>query len=289
MIAVRLRAYAPWLWLMPAGALIIPFFVIPLAVIVRNSVYRDDPSSFLVPDATFDNYRKVLSDPYYLDVFIHTLTIAAIVATIALVMAYPFAQLMARVSGRARALLLWAVFLPLYVSIIMRVFGWIVIIADSGLINQILLGLNLIEQPLHILYEVEGMVLGILHRYLPLMIVPLVTALRKLDVSLLKASANLGANGWFTWRRIVLPVSLPGAVAGVQLVFAGVLSDYVIPSLMGSTRYQLVAPALYYEAVTNGSWALAGAMATVVLATVALFLVVASLVMRRIAPWAGSL
>src|SRR5260221_3940162 len=121
------------------------------------------------------------------------------------------------------------------------------------------------------------------------MIVPLVTSLRKVDVTLLKASANLGASDWFTWRRIVLPVSLPGAVAGVQLVFAGVLSDYVIPSLMGSTRYQLVAPAIYYEAVTNASWALAGAMGTLVLGTVALFLVAANLLMRRFAPWAGSL
>ncbi|MBV8165415.1 MAG: ABC transporter permease subunit [Alphaproteobacteria bacterium] len=286
---MRLRAVAPWLWLTPAGALLIPFFAIPLAVTIRNSVYRDDPTSFMVPDATLANYVKLLSDPYYLGVFANTLGVAALVSAIALAIAYPFAQLMARVSTRVRAMLFWAVFLPLYVSIIMRVFGWIVIIADSGMLNQMLLGLGLIREPVRLLYEFEGMTLGILHRYLPLMIVPLVTSLRKVDVTLLKASANLGATGWFTWRRIVLPVSLPGAVAGVQLVFAGVLSDYVIPSLMGSTKYQLVAPAIYYEAVTNGSWALAGAMATLVLGTVASFLAAANLLMRRFAPWAGSL
>ena len=169
-------------------------------------------------------------------------------------------------------LLFWAIYLPLYVSVIMRVFGWMVITADSGMINTALLALRIVDQPVRMLYEVEGMTLGILHRYLPLMIVPLVAALQKLDDELLKASANLGAGRWYTWRRVVLPMSLPGVVAGIQLVFAGVLSDYVLPSLMGTTRFPMVAPAIFYEAATNGSWATAGAMGTLVLAAVALFL-----------------
>ncbi len=277
----------PWLWLAPTGALLIPFFLIPIAITARNSVYVDDPMGILVPGFTFANYAKVLGDSYYLSVFTNTLLAAGGIALLALVVSYPFAWLLAQSNGSGGAFLLWAVYLPIYVSVIMRVFGWMVIVSDSGLLNQALLRLGLVSQPVHILNEVGGMGLGLIHRYLPLMILPLVTSLRKVDDTMLRASANLGGGRWFTWFRVVMPISLPGAVAGMQLVFAGVLSDYVIPVLMGSTRFQMLAPAIFYEASTNGSWALAGAMATVVLAAVALFLVLANLAVRRVAPWAS--
>ncbi|MCK8787064.1 ABC transporter permease [Roseomonas sp. NAR14] len=286
---MRSRALVPWLWLLPAGCLLVPFFVLPLAVTFRNSFWRDDDSGVAVPAFTFANYARVLGDPYYLQVFGNTLWIALLIAALALAIAFPFAWLLARLTGRAQALVFWVVYLPLYVSVVMRAFGWIVILADSGVVNQALLAMGLIRQPIRILFEVEGMVIGMLHRYLPLMIVPLVTALRKLDPSLLRASANLGAGHWYTWRRVVVPAALPGIVAGTQLVFSGVLSDYVTPSLMGASGYQLVAPAIYYEAATNSAWALAGAMATLTLALVSLLLVVANALLRRFAPWAATL
>jgi ABC-type spermidine/putrescine transport system permease subunit I len=263
--------------------------MLPLGIVVRNSVFRDDPNGFMVADFTAANYVRVLTDAYYLHVFINTLVVAGLVTTLALVIAYPFALLIVRASDRARSLLLWAVYMPLYVSVIMRAFGWTIILADSGLINRMLLAIGIIHAPLRILFEFEGMTLGILHRYLPLMIIPLVAALQKIDVSLNRASSNLGASRWLTWRRVTVPMSLPGIVAGVQLVFAGVLSDYALPALIGSTQFQLTAPAIYYEAVTNSSWALAGAMATLVLGIVALLLVVMNLMLKRFAPWASTL
>lgn len=277
----------PWLWLAPAGALLIPFFLIPILITIRNSFYFDDPMGILVPDFTLANYAKVLGDPYYLGVFGNTLLAAGGISLLALAVSYPFAWLLAQSSGSGRAFLLWAVYLPIYVSVIMRVFGWMVIIADSGMLNQMLLKLGLVSAPVHMMNELSGMSIGLIHRYLPLMILPLVTSLRKVDESMLRASANLGGGRWFTWFRVVMPISLPGAVAGTQLVFAGVLSDYVIPSLMGSTRFQLLAPAIFYESSTNASWALAGAMATVVLAAVTVFLLAANLMVKRVAPWAS--
>ena len=284
---MRLRSFLPWLWLTPAGALLIPFFLIPILVTARNSVYVDDPFGQLLPGFTLANYAKVLSDPYYLSIFGNTLAAALGTAAVALVVGYPFAWIVARASGSSRGILLWIVYLPIYVSVIMRVFGWMVFVADSGMLNKALLGLGLTEAPVRIINEVSGMMLGLVHRYLPLMILPLVTSLRKVDDSLLRASANLGGDRSQTWWRVVMPISLPGAVAGVQLVFAGVLSDYVIPVLMGTTRFQLLAPAVYYEATTNAAWALSGAMATTVLAAVAAFLLLANLVLRRVAPWAS--
>jgi putative spermidine/putrescine transport system permease protein len=284
-VIMKLRRYAPWLWLFPAGALLIPFFLIPLCVVVRGSFYREDPVRFLVPDLTFASYARVLGDRYYLTVFGNTLSIALVISVAALIIAVPFAQFVAHSTGKRRALLLWVIYLPLYVSVIMRAFGWMVITADSGLINNVLISLKLIGQPIKLLYEVEGMTLAMLHRYLPLMIIPIVTTLQQLDRDLLKASANLGASRWYGWRRIVLPMAIPGMVAGAQLVFAGVLSDYVLPSLTGTTRFPMVAPVIFYEAATNSAWATASAMGTLVLAVVALFLVISSLAVRRLTPW----
>lgn len=286
---MRLSAYAPWVWLFPAGALLIPFFLLPLAIVVRNSVYFDDPQGLTVPAFTAANYLKVLTDPYYVRVFGNTLLVAAITTIVSLLAAFPFALFVVRASGPARNLLLWCVYVPLYVSVIMRAFGWTIILADSGLINHLLLRLGLINMPLRMLFEASGMTIGMIHRYLPLMIIPLVTALQKIDSSLLKASGNLGASHRRTFLRVTLPMSLPGMVAGSQLVFAGVLSDYAMPALMGSTKFQLIAPAIYYEAITNSSWALAGAMATLVLGLVALFLIIANLMLKRLAPWALTL
>jgi ABC-type spermidine/putrescine transport system permease subunit I len=285
---MQLRArMAPWMWLAPAGALMIPFFIIPILITARNSFYIDDPMGFLKPGFTFASYAKVLTDYYYLTVFGNTLMAAAGVTVIVLVVSYPFAWLLARSTGSSRGFLLWVVYLPIYVSVIMRVFGWMVITADSGMLNQIMMKIGLTDHPIRIINEVSGMTLGMIHRYLPLMILPLMTSLQKVDDSILRASANLGGGQWFTWWRVVMPISLPGAVAGTQLVFAGVLSDYVIPTLMGTTKFQLLAPAIYYEATTNAAWALSGAMATIVIVAVASFLIIANAVLKRIAPWAS--
>ena len=286
---MRRSVISPWLWLLPAGALLIPFFLMPLCIVIRNSVYSDDPNGFLVADFTAANYLKVMTDAYYLRVFGNTLLIATLVTCSSLVIAYPFAQYLLSVSVRARRLLLWCVYIPLYVSIIMRAFGWTIILADSGIINTVLLACGIIGHPVRMLFEVDGMALSMLHRYLPLMIIPLLSALQKVEPGLLRASESLGASRWLTWRRVTLPISLPGMVAGTQLVFAGIMSDYALPSLLGSTKFQLMAPAIYYEAVTNSSWALGGAMATLLLAVVALFLVVMNLTLKRFAPWAPGL
>ncbi|HRF07032.1 MAG TPA: ABC transporter permease [Xanthobacteraceae bacterium] len=283
------KSFAPWLWLFPAGALLIPFFVLPLAIVVRNSFYIDDPMGLLVPAFTGANYYKVVTDSYYVSVFTNTLTVAALSTVATLLIGYPFAQLIVRLTGFNASLMLWCVYVPLYVSVIMRAFGWTIILADSGIVNETLLALGIIKQPIRMLFEVEGMTIGIIHRYLPLMLIPLIAALQKIDGDLYKASANLGASGWSTWMRVTVPISLPGIVAGSQLVFAGVLSDYAMPALMGSTKFQLAAPAIYYEAVTNTAWALAGAMATLVLFIVALFLFVMNVTLKRVAPWASTL
>jgi ABC-type spermidine/putrescine transport system permease subunit I len=287
MSARSLQRIAPWLWLAPAGALLIPFFAIPLLLTLRNSFYSDDPMGMLTPGFTFANYGKIVRDPYYLSVFQNTVCAALLVCLVSIIMSYPLSWVLARANGSGRAFLLWTIYLPIYVSVIMRVFGWIVLLSDRGLLNQALMHLGATTHPLQMMNSFPGMMVGLVHRYLPLMVLPLATSLRKIDHSILLAATGLGGNRWFVWSRIMFPMSLPGAVVGFQLVFAGVLSDYVIPSLMGSPHFEMLAPAIYYEGITNAGWALSGAMASAVIVIVALFLIVANLLVRRFAPWAS--
>jgi putative spermidine/putrescine transport system permease protein len=275
-----------WCWLIPALAVLLPLFVAPIARLARNSLNFDDPAGVMKPAFIADNYVKALTDPYFAAVFGNTLLVGAGVGLLCVAVAYPFAHFAVRWAGRSRTLLMWCVYVPLFVSVIMRVFGWMVIVADSGMVNRALLALDLVDEPLHMMFAVPGMVIGIVHRYLPLAILPIVNAMTRTDPAVLAASSNLGAGGLGTFFRVVVPLSLPGALAGFQLVLAGVMSDFVLPVLMGTTRFRMLAPVLYEEALTNVSWALAAALAMVMLAITAVVLLVSNLLVRRFAPWA---
>ncbi len=283
------RGLVPLAMLAPALAVLVPFFVVPLAVLVRNSLNRDDPTALMVSDLTWVNYARVLGDAHYARSFANSAGMAAAVTIFTLVLGYPFAYYLVRYARRARPWLQWVIYTPLVVSAIVRVFGWMIITADSGLINSALLGLRIVDNPVQILFNVGGLVLGLTHRYLPLMVLPIANALGKIDSALLAASAGLGAGNARTFMRVALPLSLPGVVAGAQLVFAAVLSDFVLPLLMGSTRFRMLAPAIYDEAIANASWASAAAMAVVMLIAVGLVLGGTTWSFRRLAPWARTL
>ncbi|MGE0237759.1 MAG: ABC transporter permease [Parvibaculaceae bacterium] len=274
-----------YLLLLPALLIIVPFFLLPLAVLVRNSLSRDDPQLILVDDVTLGNYVRILTDWYYSSLFINSLATAAAVALITLVIGYPFAYYLVRWAGRRTSLLMWIVYTPIIISVITRVFGWMVITADTGLINALLMRLGVIDGPLHILFGFAGMLIGMVHRYLPLMILPLVNAISRIDTRVMTASESLGASGHDTFWRITLPLSLPGIVVGIQLTVAVVLSDYVLPTLLGTTRFRMIAPAIYDEAISMVRWASAATMAIVTIAVVALVLIGMNLLMRRLAPW----
>lgn len=270
-------------------AIFVPFFLMPLAVVVRNSFNVDDPLALMLPDFTFVNYVTIITDPYYYKVIFNSLWVAAVVTLLTLVIGYPFAYFLVRYARGSRVILLWAIFTPLLVSVIVRAFGWIVITADSGLINSALLSAGIIAAPLKILFEIDGMMLAMTHRYLPLMVIPLVNAISRIDPSLYAASQNLGASRERTFWKVTIPLSLPGFVAGTQLVFAVVLSDFVIPSLLGSTRFRMLAPVIFDEATVRVAWANAAALASIMLLIVIAMLTISTLTYRRIAPWARGL
>lgn len=281
----------PWLLLAPALAILVPFFMFPIAIMFRNSLSRDDPAAgTLIADFTLVNYVRVLSDWFYAQLFVNSLAVSFGVAALTLIIGYPFAYYLARWAGRRWIpVLMWVVYTPILVSVITRVFGWIVITSDSGLVNDLLRATGAVKEPVKILFDTSGMMLGMVHRYLPLMILPLANSIAKIDPRVLAVSASLGANRRDTFLRVVLPLSLPGIVAGIQLVTAVVLSDYVLPTLMGSTRFRIIAPAVFDEAIGSVRWALAASLAMVMLAIVAVTMIGLNLAVRRFAPWARGL
>lgn len=277
--------WQPAAMIAPVLLIMIPFFVLPLGVLVRNSLYRDDPRLLLVPDWNIDNYWRILSDGYYVNVFGNSLLTAFLIAGITLLIAYPFVWFMVGQTGRRLKVLLWIVYLPLIVSVISRVYGWMALTADSGVINSWLLWAGITDEPVRILYDRIGMILGMVHRYLPLMVLPLYSTLSRLDGKVLTASESLGASRGQTFWHVTLPLSLPGVFVGIQLTVAVVLSDYVLPLLLGTTRFAMVAPAIYDEAISFVRWASAATMAVLTIMIVALVIVATSLVSRWLTPW----
>ncbi len=277
-----------WFLLIPVLTILIPLFLFPLAVLLRNSFNWDEPGAMMVEDFTFANYARILTDTYYASLFGNSILVAVGVALLTLVIGYPFAYFLVKWAGKRRNLLLWIIYTPLIVSVITRVFGWMIITADSGLINNLLLATGLTDGPIHILFDVSGMVIGMVHRYLPLMILPLANSIAKIDMRILLASTSLGAGSLATFLRVVIPLSLPGIIAGLQLVIAVVLSDFVLPILLGTPRFRMLAPAIYDEAIANVRWANSATMAILMVAVVVLILLSMNLVLRRTAPWAKS-
>ncbi|MDO9413279.1 MAG: ABC transporter permease [Pseudolabrys sp.] len=283
--AASLRRWTPLLWIVPAALVLLPFFFLPLVLLFRNSLNRDDPMLLMVPDFTAINYIKALSDPFYLQLFANTIGAALFVAVIATIIAYPFSYFISRYARRSIGLVVWAVYMPLFVSVIVRVFGWMIVLADSGLLNAMLLKLHFLQTPLRLLFEVDGMLIGMVHRYLPLAILPLFNAMKKIPDELHRASANLGATPSGVIRDVVFPLSVPGIVISLQLTFAGALSDFVLPQVLGSPRFRMLAPAIYAEATTNLSTAMAATLAVLMLVFIIALLGASGYLVKRLTPW----
>jgi putrescine transport system permease protein len=261
----------PWAWMAV-------FFLVPFAIVL--SIAFAEPAEGLPPYAALlrwsgeatailqlnlANFQLLLEDPYYLDAYLRSLRVAAISATLCLLVGYPMALAIARASAHRRNLLLMLVILPFWTSFLLRVTAWIGILQDQGWLNGLLLGLGLIAEPIQLLYTDAAMYLGITYCYLPFMVLPLYATLSKLDPSLLEAAEDLGAPPWRAFLAVTLPLSLPGIVAGFLLVFIPAVGEFVIPELLGGPGAQLIGRVLWTEFFQNRDWPLASALAIVLL------------------------
>ena len=255
----------------PLAAFFGVFFVAPLLLLFCMSFFADPGMSRV----GLDQYARFLLDPFSLGVLGSTLWLGVKVTALTLVLGLSLALLYARVAPWAQGLITLVVLLPLLTSVVVRTFAWIVILGRQGIINAALLDLGLIAAPLRLLYTDLGVVLALAQVQMPLMVLPLVTALSRIDPNLADASSALGAGAWRTFFKVTLPLALPGIIAGCLLTYAAAITAFITQSLIGGGQMLFMPMYLYQQASTLNNWPFAAAISIIflvaVLACVTLF------------------
>jgi len=268
----RLVIGVPYFWLLL-------FFAIPFLIVFKISFSWMQPiqpgyaplffwveeTQRFVATLNFSNYEVLLKDPLYLGTFLYSVKVAAISSVLCLLVGYPMAYAIARSPATTRNLFLMLIILPFWTSFLLRVYAWIGLLKTNGVINNSLLALGIIDQPLTLLYTDFAVYIGIVYSYLPFMILPLYSNLEKHDLTLLEAAADLGASPVKSFFRITLPLSMPGIVAGCLLVFIPAVGEYVIPSLLGRTDQLMIGTVLSAQFFGARNWPVASAVAIALL------------------------
>jgi spermidine/putrescine transport system permease protein len=213
---------------------------------------------------TLENYADVV-DPVYLGIVWRSLGYAALTTVLCLGAGYPVAYQIARAAPRRRRLLLLAVTLPFWTSFLIRTYAWVTILKGQGLLNAVLLGLGVVSEPLELLYTPGAVVLGLVYTFLPFMILPIYASVEKLDAALVEAALDLGARPLAAFRRVVLPLTLPGVAAGVLLVFVPALGLYAVNDILGGGRVDMIGNVIESQFKTARNWPFGAALGTVLL------------------------
>jgi putrescine transport system permease protein len=214
----------------------------------------------------FSNYHYLFTDALYVSSYLYSLKVAAVSTFLCLLLGYPMAYSIARSNPATRNVLLMLIVLPFWTSFLLRVYAWIGLLKSNGVINNVLMGLGIIHEPLTMLQTDFAVYIGIVYSYLPFMILPLYSNLEKHDLTLIEAAADLGARPFTAFRRITLPQSMPGIIAGSLLVFIPAVGEYVIPSLLGRTDQLMIGRVLSDEFFQNRDWPVASSVAIFMLA-----------------------
>jgi putrescine transport system permease protein len=270
----------PYLWLAV-------FFLAPFAIVLKISVSQTaiaQPPYVPVFDLaagwqglkdfaarlTLEGYRLIASDRIYLSSYLKSLQVAGISTAILLLIGYPVAYGIARAPRRFQPLLVMLVVLPFWTSFLIRVYAWINILQRDGLLNDLLLALRAVDEPVAWLSSDTAIYIGIVYSYLPFMVLPLYATLEKLDETLLEAAADLGCPRWKTFWLVTAPLSLPGVAAGTLLCFIPIVGEFVIPDLLGGSRTLMMGQTLWTEFFFNRDWPVASAIAVALLALLVL-------------------
>jgi putrescine transport system permease protein len=265
----------PYVWLLF-------FFLIPFAIVFKISLsttaiamppytpvfdfsdgWQGLMSSF--GELSWDNYVWLTQDPLYYTAYISSVVIAGISTVLTLLVGYPIAYGMSRAPATVRPVLLMLVILPFWTSFLIRVYAWIGILKPEGLLNQLLLALHVIDQPLVILNTHTAIFIGIVYSYLPFMVLPLYSALEKMDYSLIESAEDLGCTPTSAFWKITFPLSLPGVLAGSLLVFIPAVGEFVIPDLLGGSQTLMIGKTLWNEFFANRDWPVSSAVAVILL------------------------
>ena len=276
--------FIPFFWLLLF--FLAPFFII-LKISVAESIIASPPFSPLFQWADegvmnirliFDNYAYLWEDELYLDTYLSSVKISSISTLLCLLIGYPIAYAIVRSSHTVKHVLLMMVILPFWTSFLLRVYAWMGLLADQGLINDVLIWMGLIDTPVRLLYSHFAVYVGIVYTYVPFMILPLYANMEKLDLTLHEAAADLGAKPFTTFWTVTLPMTMPGIVAGCLLVFIPATGEFVIPDLLGGGNVLMIGRILFGEFHSNHDWPVASAVAIALL----LLLVIPIMLYQRV-------
>jgi ABC-type spermidine/putrescine transport system permease subunit I len=244
----------------PYALFLVLLLILPFGSMAVFSLHPYSPTKVALPELTLDNYRQI-AELYYVRLFSRTLQLSLVSTAICVVFGYPLAYVLARVQPRVQTLGLFLLIMPLMVSTVIRLFGWIVILGRKGLINEALVALGL--DPLRLLYTDTAVVIGLVNIFMPFMVLPLMAAIEQIPPNLEEAAQNLGANWYQMFAKTIMPLSLPGLISGCLLVYSLSLSAFVTPALLGSPRARMVGQQIYDEVLVSFNWPIASALALV--------------------------
>lgn len=261
----RSRFLGPGL-VLPATALLLLLFLLPTLLMGLMSLRNYSAGSGVGSDWTIANYLSVLTDGFYIEIMGRTLFLGVVVTVATLLLGFPLALFILRSRPAVQTLTILLVIFPLLCNIVVRSFGWMVLLAPRGVINEWLVGAGLIAEPLHLMYNLTGIVIGLTQIYLPFMVLLLVPALQNIPADVEAASLGLRASRPRTFLTIIVPLALPGIITGSILVFVLTISALVTPRMLGGPTYKVMATQIYDEFMTNLNWPAGAALAFVLTA-----------------------
>ena len=261
---------------LPLTALFVTCFIAPLVVLLVLSLHGEAA----MRTWTFANYVKFFTDPFNYSILWETLLLGVKATLVCLAFGYPIAWVCARSSARMQSVIVFLVILPILTSVVVRTFSWIVILGRQGIINQIVLGLGLSDEPLKLLYTETGVVLVLAQVQMPLMVLPIFTVMSKIDPNLADASRVLGAGEWKTLWRVTIPLSLPGVIAGCILTYTACITAFVTQTLIGGARLIYMPLHIYQQAVGANNWPFAAAISVVFMVAVLIIVGIMSAIGR---------
>lgn len=268
------RQTAIFLLLLPVLVITVFFFVIPMAAIFVNSLKEGTPGATHV---TLSNYISVVTDDFYWEIMLRTTKFSALATIVALALAYPAALYIYFSRSNWRRVMLLIVVSPLFISVIVRTYGWMVVFSPNGLIDALLPT----RYALHLLNTQTAIILGLVHIYLPFMVLSLNASLLKVDQRLLSAAASLGASGWRSFCDVIMPLSLPGVQSGCVIVFASAMTAFATPLLLGGSSNKTMAYMIYQQNILLANWNMGGAVAFVLLAMTLAFVFIMNRLLER--------
>jgi spermidine/putrescine transport system permease protein len=251
---IPLSLYPTLVWLLL-------FLIIPLLIVISFSLMKKGSYGAILPELDFSNYKRVL-EPVFLKIIFRSFLLAFFTTLICLMIAYPMTYFMAKSKESLKKLLLTLIVIPFWTNFIIRVYALKLIIGENGLINRILLELNLLSKPLELTDNMIGLSIGMIYNYLPFMILPLFVAIDKIDFTLLDAAYDLGASKIQTLFKVLLPLSLPGIITGSLFVFIPAFGEFVIPDLLGGSQNMFVGNLITETFLKSRDWPFGSALSS---------------------------